>query len=286
MITYIIIDDEHVAHDIIKGYCDKLPNMQLTKHCYDAFEALDYLREKPIDLIFLDLNIPKLKGFEFLRTLPHAPKVIVTTAYTEYAVEGYELEIADYLLKPFSFERFLKAVNKALHSKSHLTSASRPPETNDSGRIFLRNEKKYVQVAIGDILFIEGTPVMWQGPVANWIKACRLIEDMDVESIVPGHGPITDKKGVMAVRHYLEYVHDQARLRYNAGMSAFDAAKDIELSEYSSWSDPERIAVNVDSLYREFSGEEMITDVVELFTRMAELAGFGGADTGSPSANG
>jgi len=155
MITYIIIDDEHVAHDIIKGYCDKLPNMQLTKHCYDAFEALDYLREKPIDLIFLDLNIPKLKGFEFLRTLPHAPKVIVTTAYTEYAVEGYELEIADYLLKPFSFERFLKAVNKALHSKSHLTSASRPPETNDSGRIFLRNEKKYVQVAIGDILFIE-----------------------------------------------------------------------------------------------------------------------------------
>jgi hypothetical protein len=81
-------------------------------------------------------------------------------------------------------------------------------------------------------------------------------------------------------------VHDQARSRYDAGMGAFDAARDIELNEYSSWSDPERIAVNVDSLYREFAGEEMITDVVELFTRMAELAGFGGAGTGSPTANG
>ena len=140
-------------------------------------------------------------------------------------------------------------------------------------------------VYTGDILFIEGTPVMWQGPVANWIKACRLIEGMDVESIVPGHGPVTDKPGVIAVRHYLEYVHDQARSRYDAGMGAFDAAKDIELSEYSSWSDPERIAVNVDSLYREFSGEETVTDVVELFRQMAELAGFGAAATDTPTHN-
>lgn len=155
MTTYLIIDDESVAHDIIKKYCDKLPNLQLMKHCYDAFEALDYLREKPVDLIFLDLNMPKLKGFEFLRTLPLAPKVIVTTAYTEYAVEGYELEIADYLLKPFSFERFLKAVNKALHSEKNLTYALQPKDVNHSGSIFLRSDKKHVQVAICDILYIE-----------------------------------------------------------------------------------------------------------------------------------
>lgn len=129
-------------------------------------------------------------------------------------------------------------------------------------------------VFTGDILFIEGTPVMWQGPVANWIRACRLIEAMDVDHIVPGHGPVTDKRGVEQVRHYLEYVRDQARARYDAGMSAFDAARDIELAEYSAWSDPERIAVNVDSLYREFSGEESSTDILELFQRMAELAGF------------
>ena len=131
-------------------------------------------------------------------------------------------------------------------------------------------------VFTGDILFIEGTPIMWQGPVANWIKACRLIEGMDVDHIVPGHGPITDKKGVTAVRQYLEYVRDQARARFDAGMSAFDAARDIELREYSAWSDSERIAVNVDSLYREFAGAQVSTDIFELFSRMAELAGFGG----------
>ena len=129
-------------------------------------------------------------------------------------------------------------------------------------------------VFTGDILFIEGTPVMWAGPVANWIKACLLIEDMDVDLIVPGHGPITDKHGVAHVRHYLQYVQHEARIRYDAGLSAFEAAKDIEISEYSSWSDPERLAVNVDSLYREFAGEQAATDVVELFSRMAELAGF------------
>ncbi len=129
-------------------------------------------------------------------------------------------------------------------------------------------------VFTGDILFIEGTPIMWEGPVGNWIKACRLIEEMDVDHIVPGHGPITDQKGVAAVRHYLEYIRDQARARYDAGMDAFEAAKDIELAEYSAWSDPERIAVNVDSLYREFTGEKQATDIMVLFGQMAELAGY------------
>ncbi|CAA0118300.1 Uncharacterised protein [Halioglobus japonicus] len=129
-------------------------------------------------------------------------------------------------------------------------------------------------VFTGDILFIESTPVMWNGPVSNWIKACLLIEDMDTDLIVPGHGPITDKHGVIKVRQYLQYVHDQARTRYDAGMDALEAAKDIELSEYSSWADPERIAVNVDSLYREFSGQQEQTEMLELMSRMAILAGF------------
>lgn len=138
-------------------------------------------------------------------------------------------------------------------------------------------------VFTGDILFIEGTPIMWQGPVANWIKACHLIEAMDVDHIVPGHGPITDQRGVAAVRQYLEYVRDQAKSRFDAGMNAFDAARDIELAEYSAWSDPERIAVNVDSLYREFAGEQATTDIFELFARMAELAGFGSSGSHNPA---
>jgi len=129
-------------------------------------------------------------------------------------------------------------------------------------------------VFTGDILFIESTPIMWQGPVANWIEACNLIDDMEANLVVPGHGPITDKHGVAQVRHYLQFVRDQARARYDAGLTAFEAARDIELSEYSAWSDPERIAVNVDSLYREFAGDEARTDLLELMRQMAALAGF------------
>ena len=126
----------------------------------------------------------------------------------------------------------------------------------------------------GDILFIEGTPIMWQGPVGNWIAACERIEAMDVETIVPGHGPITDKAGVRAVREYLQYVRDEARGRFDAGMTAIEAARDIQLGPYAGWLDSERIAVNVDTLYREFNKSSQATDTIELFSLMAELAGF------------
>ncbi len=129
-------------------------------------------------------------------------------------------------------------------------------------------------VFTGDILFIDGTPIMWQGPVANWIAACERIEAMDVESIVPGHGPITDKDGVRRVREYLGFVHDEARMRYEAGMTAFEAAKDIELGAFAGWRDAERIAVNVNTLYKEFNNSSQASDIIELFTQMAALAGF------------
>ncbi|WP_431134714.1 LytR/AlgR family response regulator transcription factor [Psychroserpens mesophilus] len=119
MITYIIIDDEHIAHDIIRGHCDMLPNLEFKADCYDAIEAIDYLSKHDIDLIFLDLNMPKLKGFQFLKTLSSPPKVIVTTAYSEFAIEGYELNVVDYLLKPFSFEHFLTAINKVTSSDTN-----------------------------------------------------------------------------------------------------------------------------------------------------------------------
>jgi glyoxylase-like metal-dependent hydrolase (beta-lactamase superfamily II) len=128
-------------------------------------------------------------------------------------------------------------------------------------------------VFTGDILFIDGTPIMWAGPVQNWIDACRRIAEMGVETVVPGHGPITDERGVAAVRGYLEYVRDEARKRYDAGMDAFEAAKDIALGDYASWGDAERIVVNVDRLYREFSGDDTAPDVPTLFGQMAELAG-------------
>ena len=106
----------------------------------------------------------------------------------------------------------------------------------------------------------------------SWIDACRLIEEMDVETVVPGHGPITDKRGAAAVQGYLEYLRDEARKRYDAGMDAFEAAKDIALGDYASWGDAERIVVNVDRLYREFSGDESAPEIPMLFSQMAEIA--------------
>jgi cyclase len=123
----------------------------------------------------------------------------------------------------------------------------------------------------GDILFIGGTPLMWVGPVSNWIKACDLILDLDVETIVPGHGPITDKKGVEAVKGYWEYLTAEARKRYDLNRSVDEAVADIDLSRYSSWTDGERIVVNVQTLYKEFKRDPSPANVVELFGGMAKL---------------
>jgi glyoxylase-like metal-dependent hydrolase (beta-lactamase superfamily II) len=131
----------------------------------------------------------------------------------------------------------------------------------------------------GDILFIGGHPIMWAGPIGNWIRACDLILSLDVETIVPGHGPITDKHGVREVKGYLEYVFAEARKRYETGMPAFEAARDIPMERYASWTDGERIAVTVASIYRELSGDTTRPDIPTLFGQMAQLAL--GSDTAS-----
>ncbi|MEO1015528.1 MAG: MBL fold metallo-hydrolase [Pseudomonadota bacterium] len=126
-------------------------------------------------------------------------------------------------------------------------------------------------VFTGDILFVESTPIMWAGPVLNWIEACERIIEMDPDVIVPGHGPITDAAGVRRVQDYLRYVDREARKRFDAGLSVRDAAHDIALGDFSSWGDAERIAVNVSTLYREYSGEAGAANPVELFGLMAEV---------------
>jgi DNA-binding LytR/AlgR family response regulator len=201
MVRYLIIDDEHIAHDIIKNYCDMLPNMKLMKHCYDAIEALDYLRTNSIDLIFLDLNMPKLKGFDFLKTLPNKPKVIITTAYKEYALEGYELEITDYLLKPFSFERFLKAVNKAIHIKENNPITAQPDQNTLSEHIFLSSNKKHFQVKISDILYIEAAGnyskvVLKNDSILVRDKISSLLEKISTEKFIQVH-----KSFIVAIEH-------------------------------------------------------------------------------------
>lgn len=154
---YLIVDDEHIAHKIIMEYCEMLPHMKLQKNCYNALEALEYLNTHTVDLIFLDINMPKLKGFEFLKTLSATPKVIVTTAYSEFALEGYELNVSDYLLKPFSFERFIKAVNKVLSTDTKVENVISEENDTTTERIFFRQNKSYIQLEVDAILFIEAS---------------------------------------------------------------------------------------------------------------------------------
>ncbi len=154
MIKYIIVDDEPLAHELIEEFCNILPHLQLHQNCYNALEAMQFLNTNQTDIMFLDLNMPKLKGFDFLRTLNKPPKVIVTTAYKEFALEGYELNIVDYLLKPFSFERLVKAINKAI-SVDTTKNTELPQVAPKDNRFFLKGDKKYHQVNAKQILFIE-----------------------------------------------------------------------------------------------------------------------------------
>lgn len=126
-------------------------------------------------------------------------------------------------------------------------------------------------VYTGDILFIDGTPIVWAGPLSNWIAACDLMLGMEIDTVVPGHGPVTDKAGVIQVRDYLAFVEREATARHAAGMDAWEAARDIPLGEFRDWGEWGRLAVNVEAVYRSLDPGRTAPDVVELFRRMASL---------------
>lgn len=205
MTNYLIIDDEYIAHDIIKGYCDLLPNYNLVKSCYDAIEALECLKNNSVDLIFLDLNMPKLKGFDFLKTLTNPPKVIVTTAYKEYALEGYELNIVDYLLKPFSFERFVKAIQKTEVIHTPKTVSATMPETTGDKHVIIKSNKKYYQILLDDLLYIEA--------VGNYCKIVTEQEELtirekisDLLTLFPKDHILQVHKSFLVAKRKIKYV--------------------------------------------------------------------------------
>jgi len=123
----------------------------------------------------------------------------------------------------------------------------------------------------GDILFKDSHPVVWQGPVSNWIAALQRLLAMDIETVVPGHGPLTDKSGLEEMLHYLEVLTAEARRRHDAGMSVEDAVRDLTLGEFKGWLDAERVYVNVHTLYRDFDGDSEPGDILALFAVMGRL---------------
>jgi len=151
-IECIIIEDEPLAVKVLTDYMSQVPYLDLKGTFKDAILASDFLRGNAVDLIFLDIHLPKLKGMDFLKTLTRPPAVIVTTAYHQYAVEGFNLNVTDYLLKPFSFERFLRAVGKV-----KLAQEENQPPGEDSRRdfVFLTVQKKKVKILFSEIVYVE-----------------------------------------------------------------------------------------------------------------------------------
>ncbi|THU36813.1 response regulator transcription factor [Niastella caeni] len=159
-IRCLIIDDEPPAREIIRRYVQEIPTLQLMGECANAIQALTVLQQQPVDLLFLDIRLPQLNGTDFIKTLKNPPKVIFTTAFSEYALEGYELDVVDYLMKPIRFDRFLKAVNKAYPLNSS-TAISKPvvtsvvEEKKNESFVYFRADRKMVKVMLDDILYIE-----------------------------------------------------------------------------------------------------------------------------------
>ncbi len=156
-IKCIIVDDEHLARVLLESYVEKIPGLELVQKCKSPLEALECLQNNTIDLMFLDIQMPDLTGIELLESLQHPPAVILTTAYQEYALKGFELNVQDYLVKPISFERFLKGVNKVVEQiqlKKSATSFGSNQENKE--HILVKADHKIYKLKFDDLLYVEG----------------------------------------------------------------------------------------------------------------------------------
>jgi DNA-binding LytR/AlgR family response regulator len=158
IVKCLVVDDEPMARDVLRRYIEKVPGLEIAAECSNAIDALLFLQDSRVDLIFLDIRMPELMGTEFVTSLRNPPKIIFTTAYKEYALDGFELDAVDYLLKPVRFERFLKALNKAFPRREeealqHNTAFWE--KKNNADFIYLRVDRKLAKIILSDVLYIE-----------------------------------------------------------------------------------------------------------------------------------
>ena len=154
-IRCLVVDDEPPAREILSRYISEVATLELAGECGNALQAFALLQHQPVDLLFLDIRMPQLNGNDFLKTIKNPPKVVITTAHPEYALEGYELDVIDYLLKPVPFDRFLKAVNKAFPSGAAQQQQAATGEKKNEAFVYFRADRKMVKVMLQDILYIE-----------------------------------------------------------------------------------------------------------------------------------
>jgi DNA-binding LytR/AlgR family response regulator len=206
-ITCLVVDDEPPAVQVIEKYVSSIPSLQLAATCSNAVDALEVLQNSQVDLLFLDIQMPFILGTDFMRTLTNPPKVIFTTAFRQYAVEGFDLDAVDYLLKPISFERFLKAVNKVMKLNLPVTESIsvnllQNNETGDAS-IYLRADRKNIKVILDDILFIES--------LKDYIKVVTkektIVTKQSISSLeenLPGHLFIRIHRSFIVSRNKIE----------------------------------------------------------------------------------
>ncbi|MBN8862633.1 MAG: response regulator transcription factor [Sphingobacteriales bacterium] len=154
-LSCIIVEDEPLAAEVLEDYIKQVPFLDLVSIYEDALFALEALKKQKVDVIFLDIHLPKLKGLDFIKTLKSPPQIIITSAYREYALDGYELNVTDYLLKPINFNRFLMAVNKLKNQHESEVSSAAVPHTSERPHLLININKKKIKVFYDEILYIE-----------------------------------------------------------------------------------------------------------------------------------
>lgn len=207
----LIVDDEPLAHEVILRYMADTPFLEKAGQCYLATEAIAFLNTQPVDLIFLDIQMPKLTGLNFLRTLKQPPLVIITSAHEEYALESFELQVCDYLLKPFRFDRFLKAANRALSLftlQQNTTSAAAPAKTDPVAGVsplYVKADKKLIQLQPGQLYYLES--------LGNYVKVWDDIKYLltqrtlsSFEEQLPAEMFIRIHKSYIINRRHVQYI--------------------------------------------------------------------------------
>ena len=186
MYRALIVDDEELARQLIASYLKRIPTIEVVGSCKNAVEALTILNRQPVDLLFLDIQMPGITGVEMIRTLVDPPAIILTTAYSEYALEGFELDVTDYLLKPFSFERFSRAINKARVRLNNRNQPSPTIQAESSNHLMVRADHKIHRIPYESILYIKSM----QEYVAYYLTSGRIValgSLKQLEGLLPPH---------------------------------------------------------------------------------------------------
>ncbi len=199
----LIVDDEHIARELLKEYASKVPELEVVATCKTALDAMSYIKREEIDILFLDIQMPDLTGLDFLKILPKKPYTILTTAYSEYAVQSYELDVVDYVLKPIDFDRFYKAVNKVFSlAETPRVMESKNRETDSKPeRLFLKEEHKIVKVEFNDILMIKGQGAYVQVITKDGRKIMSLLSMSKLEEQLPNNFYRTHRSYIVNIDH-------------------------------------------------------------------------------------